>query len=191
MNAALASAPGLWWGLKRSFLSYLAGMPETKLSVSGGAAVSSEGLLFWPPVEGSGANAPSGPETAASPLMHPGFAEYFRGEIRFRAHRGMLYVRLGEPIVCRDGVRGTMSFLATQADGTQARVALAEFDAHPLTPSFEPPDPIQMWAGTGVRLMASGVSIFNGVYPVGESMEDFVCTATQLNPAGAVHVSAG
>jgi len=106
MKAPRAAQPGLRWEIKRSFLRYIARMPDGACSVTDGADPVDESAFRFEP---------------AGDLR-------FRGVVRFSGHHGFLFVRIADPELQVDGTRGTLTIA-----GEPARVPLVtcELSAEP------------------------------------------------------------
>jgi hypothetical protein len=141
--------PGLYWGVKRSFVAYIWRMPDGQAAVGRGARPLRNGDFFFEP-------RPS----------HAGSQVRFRGELRFAGHMGMLSVHMADPWIDLTGDRGELS-IGSARDGGWPRIALASL-------TFD--DPIEdgglvLLRASRVHLSAPAVPLFNGVYPEGESLE--------------------
>jgi len=144
MNAPRAAQPGLRWGIKRSFLRYIARMPDGACSVTDGADPVDESAFRF---------------ESAGDLR-------FRGDVRFSGHHGLLFVRIADPELLVDGTRGTLTVAGDprDPDGPE-RVPLVTFE---LTDAGD-----GTTNGTVVRLTPHGAELFNSVYPAGEPFDDF------------------
>lgn len=141
---------GMRWGVKSSFVSYVARMPDGAMSVTGGAASTDDGYVF-PVRDATDFDARTGSGTLR-----------FEGDLRFRAHAGMLQVRLADPEVETTGNGAWLTVL----DAAGERIPLC----HLGTP--HPAD------GGGIEiptaLTVQGVPYFNDVYPEGTSLDPIV-----------------
>ena len=151
---------GLTWPIKRSFVTYVLGMPD-------GRAGAVEGELPLPDLSVVFEHDPSVDAAA----LGDGWA--FRGDVRFAGHFGMLFVRIADPWLVRtdDGVLLTIADPDAQDDGP--RVPLATVTVEQTGPGE--------WASTSVALTAQGSELFNSVYPVGDPLDPF----TLRVPVGA------
>ena len=147
---------GLLWGIKRSFVSYVRGMPDGQGSVHDGAVPLGEDTILFP-----------ADPVPAAPAAGADHTWAFRGDVRFRGHAGMLFVRVAAPLVT---VRGDLAELSI--DDPYAR---PEADRVPLvTLRLEPgpaPEGADVWLGSDVRLTEAGAVLFNDVYQPGEPFE--------------------
>lgn len=151
---------GLTWPIKRSFVTYVLGMPD-------GRAGAVEGAFPLPDLSVVFEHDPSVDAAA----LGDGWA--FRGDVRFAGHFGMLFVRIADPWLVRtdDGVLLTIADPDAQDDGP--RVPLATVTVEQTGPGE--------WASTSVALTAQGSELFNSVYPVGDPLDPF----TLRVPVGA------
>ena len=151
---------GLTWPIKRSFVTYVLGMPD-------GRAGAVEGAFPLPDLSVVFEHDPSVDAAA----LGDGWA--FRGDVRFAGHFGMLFVRIADPWLVRtdDGVLLTIADPDAQDDGP--RVPLATVTVEETGPGE--------WASTSVALTAQGSELFNSVYPVGDPLDPF----TLRVPVGA------
>ncbi len=143
---------GLTWPIKRSFVTYVLGMPD-------GRAGAVEGAFPLPDLSVVFEHDPSVDAAA----LGDGWA--FRGDVRFAGHFGMLFVRIADPWLVRtdDGVLLTIADPDAQDDGP--RVPLATVTVEETGPGE--------WASTSVALTAQGSELFNSVYPVGDPLDPF------------------
>ncbi|MFB8387513.1 HtaA domain-containing protein [Microbacterium sp. NPDC055910] len=141
---------GLRWGIKASFIRYVAGMPDGVMSVTDGAVDTPEGFLF--PVRDS---------TQFDPRTGMGRIR-FAGDVRFRAHGGALQLRIAEPELVADE-NGATLFVGAVGD---TRLPVAALSA---------PRPAQ---GGGIEisatLTAEAVPYFNDVYAAGTALDPIV-----------------
>lgn len=136
----------LQWGVKQSFLNYLAGLPDGRAAVSPGVtALDDRAVIF-----------PAEPDRVGD--SEPGESVLrFSGEVRFGGHGGLLFVRIADPWLHLRGHEGEMTVsdpFLTEAPG---RVALVTFNV----PAMTGPGP---WTADEVRLTEAGSDIFNEVY---------------------------
>ena len=143
---------GLTWPIKRSFVTYVLGMPD-------GRAGAVEGAFPLPDLSVVFEHDPSVDAAA----LGDGWA--FRGDVRFAGHFGMLFVRIADPWLVRtdDGVLLTIADPDAQDDGPRLPLA---------TVTVEQTGPGE-WASTSVALTAQGSELFNSVYPVGDPLDPF------------------
>lgn len=146
-----AELPGLHWGIKASFLDYIARMPDARGTVSSGATpVRADEFVFEPAADRSDA---------------AGVFE-FRGEVRFAAHFGMLYVRIADPVITLGEDVGELSVRYPFGTGPATRLRLVTF-----TPPAAVTSARQRWSAHDVRLTAEGSEVFGNVYSAGERFE--------------------
>jgi hypothetical protein len=145
---------GLEWSIHRSFVRYIARMPDGRCSVTDGADVL--GSMTSPVFHFS----PAGQEQ-----RRDGMRLSFRGDVRFSGHHGLLFVRIADPVLTVTGSHGDLT-----VPGDEGSVELVQFDAAEL-------DDGRAWRGTSVRLSAGGAELFGGVYPVGEEFDELTFPA--------------
>ena len=149
---------GMRWGIKTSFIEYVRRMPDGQVAVGDGAVPVGTHEVFFtldPAV-------PPTPEAWA-----------FRGDLRVTGHYGMPFVRLARPRILLEGSSGTLTI--EDAEGGRrplVAVTLEQFDQLPGA---------AIWTGSDVRLAASGVPLFNDVYPAGEPFEPLTLTLPVLD----------
>lgn len=143
---------GLRWGVRRSFLSYVFGMPDGQASVGDGSrALPTEELCWEPDLR---------PQT-------DGWA--FRGDVRFEGHAGLMFVRIADPWVARHGTRVELTVADPYGAPDAPRLVLATAELS----EAEVTGDVQLWRGTDVRLTEDGSAVFNHAYPAGELFEPF------------------
>lgn len=138
------TSPGLVWGIKRSFLQYIARMPDGRCSATDGANLLDKSFHFSLDVDSGQA---------------VGIVK-FRGDVRFSGHNRMLFLRIAHPWLHTDtdGSAATLTI-----DGAPKRVILATLDL--LTEN-------DGHRGVNVRLSEHGSELFNLAYPAGEVLDD-------------------
>ncbi|MFC9841245.1 HtaA domain-containing protein [Rhodococcus sp. NPDC127530] len=147
---------GLVWRLKSSFLSYLARTPGAQTLVNGGAGTTSTGDFYFELADSSAFNRSTGLGTLK-----------FRGQVRFSAHHGMLFVLIADPWVTFGADSTIMSIV--EAEGypdTHRRiplVTLCKVDAVVIGDTVS-------WTAAPTHLASGAVHVFNDVYPVGEPL---------------------
>lgn len=143
---------GLVWGLKDSFLAYVAGCPDGTVELSPGTGQLPDGSFYF------------SPDPAAPPA-----ALHFRGGVRLRAHGGMLDVCLADPRV--DEISGQPVLTAeTWKDGVWQRISFADLSWLPAVAGTDDD------AGDGTvrtllaetRLHPEATALFDDTYPAGE-----------------------
>ena len=143
---------GLTWPIKRSFVTYVLGMPDGRAgAVEGAFPLPDLSVVF------------EHDRSVDAAALGDGWA--FRGDVRFAGHFGMLFVRIADPWLVRtdDGVLLTIADPDAQDDGP--RVPLATVTVEQTGPGE--------WASTSVALTAQGSELFNSVYPVGDPLDPF------------------
>lgn len=147
---------GLHWGIKGSFMDYIAAMPDSRATaIDGATPTSSDVLVFEPAIP-----TPPKPEDADLVLG-------FRGDVRFSGHAGLLFVRIADPWITVRRGRGVLTILDPYQPDTTPRLPLAHLTLVPQPA----PDGMRIWLGQDVRLTKEGTGLFNDVYPAGEPME--------------------
>jgi hypothetical protein len=150
--------PGLHWSLKRSFVDYVNHMPDGQSGVGAGAVATGPYEIVYPALQ-------SGRRTTADGTKER-FWE-FGGDVRFKGHFGMLFVRIATPTIFVSGGAGWMSIADPLTGDGGDRNVLVD-----LTLEQRPaPEGLEVWQSTDVRLNAACVDLFNGVYPAGEPFE--------------------
>lgn len=146
---------GLHWGIKASFMNYMAAMPDSQASAVGGATPTAGNLLVWEPA----GSPPSKPNTD--------LVLAFRGDVRFTGHGGLLSVRLADPCITTRGGEAVLTVLdPSRADpARRLRLACLTLETRPASGR------LRIWLSKDVRLAEEGTALFNDVYPAGEQME--------------------
>ena len=143
---------GLLWGIKRSFVAYVRRMPDGQGSIHDGAVPLGEDTILFPAAGGTSAD---------------GDTFTFRGDVRFRGHGGMLFVRVAAPVITVRGDRAELSIEDPYARADAERVPLVTLQLEP----GPAPEGAQVWLGSNVRLTEAGAVLFNDVYQPGEEFE--------------------
>jgi hypothetical protein len=153
---------GLTWGIKRSFIRYLAGVPDAVVSAAIGADVVEGDLFNFAPV-------PNNPDSFSGRCSYD-----FRGDVRLRAYYGMLFLQLLTP---RIDINGDMAILSVATGSAQAEPAseaactqyvqlaiLTDVHTQQVGQDF-------LWFSNQVRLTPDGSAFFNDQYPEGQEMD--------------------
>jgi hypothetical protein len=148
--------PGLMWGIKLAFLRYIFGQSDGRYSVTDGADVVNGRMIRFVP----------DPETTFDPATATGVLK-FKGDVRFSAHHGFLFVRIADPWLTVENGAGTLS-LAAHPGETPDRFPLATINVS----AAGPPD--GAYVGHNVALTEQGSELFNEVYPPGERFDDLI-----------------
>lgn len=156
--------------MKRSFLDYVARLPDGRVSTTDGVTHTPDGEFLWAAAD----RHEDVPEAADRSLG-------FVGDLRYGGHGGLLFVRLADPCVTLRGGVGTVSVADTFDETHQMLVPLVTFD---VTRWDQQPGVEIMRADT-VRLTARGATMFNMVYPAGELFEPITMTWPVDRPGGA------
>ncbi|WP_427131954.1 HtaA domain-containing protein [Pseudarthrobacter sp. S9] len=145
---------GLTWGIKRSFIAYIRGLPDGAVSTADGAtATESSGFCFAP--ESSDYDVARGSGTLR-----------FRGDVRVAGHHGMMFVRLLDPWIEFHGGRGILS-ISTGDGGGHDRTAVGFLRAS--TPREV--DGFLVWEHVDVVISPEGSELFDGQYAAGQPMD--------------------
>lgn len=148
-------ATGLMWPIKQSFLRYIAGMPDGRAILAGGARVSErDGVIFA-----------AGDRPDYSAATGEGTVR-FVGEVVFHGHFGMMRIRIADPWLRIAGGRGTLLI----DGGADRRLALVEAAIDFAVDCGHRP----VWHARDVRLTGDGSDLFGGVYGAGEPFDRFV-----------------
>lgn len=147
---------GLLWGIKRSFVAYVRRMPDGQGSIHDGAQLIGEDTIHFPAVEQL-EPAPEGADRRWT----------FGGDVRFRGHAGMLFVRVAAPVITVRGDRADLSIDDPYARPDADRVPLVTLRLQP----GPAPEGAQVWLGSDVQLTEAGAVLFNEVYQPGEPFE--------------------
>ncbi|GAA5192246.1 hypothetical protein GCM10023346_13740 [Arthrobacter gyeryongensis] len=152
----MSEAPevGLVWGVKASFLNYLAHTGDATTSVIGAAAPTTTGRFYF------------GPDAAQ--IVDPTAETMtlkFCGEVQFLAHHGVLRVEICDPWVTFSGSGSYLSIAIPNTQGTRIPLASLEFAPPSVT------EGVAMWSALPTRLTAEGIAIFDGFYSEGESFD--------------------
>ncbi|MFV8054667.1 HtaA domain-containing protein [Mycobacterium sp. 48b] len=140
--------PGLYWGIKRSFVSYVARMPDGRATAGLGAQPLPNGdFLFLPDT------------------THDSDEFRFRGDVRFSGHMGMLWVRIADPWIDVETNQGELSIASPADSESRLRLASVTFDDH-----IDDRGHVVLHASV-VRLLGESLSIFNDVYEEGQLLE--------------------
>ena len=149
--------PGLYWSIKRTFISYVLRIADGQVMGSPGVTVVDAGTFVFAPAE-------EAPDAAAPGLMA------FRGELRLQAHNGALGVRIANPrvLLAGDASDERAAVVIDDPEGASRGVPLVTFLAA-ADPAVE-----GRWTGTDVRLTVEAVPLFGGYYGEGEVFDDLV-----------------
>jgi hypothetical protein len=145
---------GLTWGIKRSFIDYIAGLPDGAVSAADGATVIEPGRFCFAP-EGSDYNIARGTGVLR-----------FRGDVRVAGHHGMMFVRLLDPWIELSGGRGTLSISTGDGSG-QERTEVGTLRAA----AAREIDGYLVWEHVDVLISPAGSELFDGQYAAGQPMD--------------------
>lgn len=145
----------LCWAFQRSFVDYVARLPDGRIAAADGAEVLDDGSFAFPAAEAA--------EEATG-------ARRFAGSISFTGHHGMMAVTISAPALL-PGARADSPALLTIEDPFEPgqRMALAT-----VAPDAAAP-----------RLTEQGADLFQGIYPQGMALEPLLLdrpTPTHTHP---------
>ncbi|WP_188110711.1 HtaA domain-containing protein [Aeromicrobium ginsengisoli] len=141
---------GLHWGIKSSFLDYVGRTPDGRASLHDGVTATEGNVMVFEP------------DPEASDVDAGTFA--FRGDLRFAAHAGMMFVRIAHPLVKVTDGRGEMTVVEPRDVEGDTRLPLVRFTLEPRPTNED----LRIWLATDVALTVEGVALFNDVYQVDE-----------------------
>lgn len=166
MNPASASPdplppPGLSWGIKRSFIDYITGLPDGSVSATDGATVAETSLFCF------------SPESSDYDVARGTGVLRFRGDVRLAGHHGMLLVRLLDPWVTFTSGGGILS-ISTGVGGGQDRTTVG---------FLSPSTPVEtggslVWEHVDVVISPEGSELFDGQYAAGQPMDPLFIRVT-------------
>jgi hypothetical protein len=148
---------GLSWGVKASFTRYVDSMPDGRRGAGYGATEVDGGVFFFELEDASGFDA----------ATRTGIVKY-RGDVRYKAHGGMLFVMIVDPWLEFRGDSTSLTVVdADRWPERDHRITLAT-----LLPDERGSDRLPSgWEALEARLSPQGVDVFNDVYSVGELLE--------------------
>jgi hypothetical protein len=159
---------GMLWGIKRSFVAYVRRMPDGQGSIHDGAVPLGEDTILFPPADTTATHTTATGSTATGSTATDGARTFaFRGDVRFRGHAGMLFVRVAAPLITVREDRAELSIEDPYARADADRVPLVTLQLRP----GPGPEGAQVWLGSDVRLTEAGAELFNDVYQPGEPFE--------------------
>jgi hypothetical protein len=148
---------GLSWGVKASFTRYVDSMPDGRRGAGYGATETDGGIFFFELDDASEYDVDTG----------RGVVKY-RGDVRYKAHGGMLFVMVVDPWLEFQGDSASLTVIdAERWPERNQRITLAT-----LLPDEQGSECLPSgWASLEARLSPQGVHVFNDVYSVGELLE--------------------
>jgi hypothetical protein len=154
---------GMRWGVKESFLDYIARTPGSQVSVTEGAGFVAPAREFTFPLSGT---------AGFDPKNGTGLLE-FGGDVRFAGHFGFLYLPLTRPLIEVRSDVALLSFVVPDGrDGDADPVVVAELD----WPAPDRSATGLVWRCERVVLAESAVGLFNGSYRGGEALASITVT---------------
>ena len=148
---------GLTWGIKRTFMEYISGLPDGAVSASDGARVLASGEFCF---------APDGSEF--DPARGTGVLR-FRGDVRVAGHHGMMFVRLLNPWVEFAAGHGILSISTGDGRGKERADVGSLRTAAPRNM-----DGFLVWEHVDVAVSEAGSELFDGQYAAGQAMDPLV-----------------
>lgn len=139
---------GFAWAVKRSFVGYIRSVPDGRIAVGEGAAITADAEFHFP---FSGMSWTEPEETSLQ----------FAGAVAFTAHHGILVVALRRPRLALKDAEG--SLLITAANG---EVPIARFALPDARTAYN----VTMWSDVVPTLTSQGRTVFGDSYDVGEAM---------------------
>lgn len=144
---------GLRWGIKASFVRYIASMADGTRRISGGAHDLHDGAFLFPIADSGGFSTQSGTGSLR-----------FSGQIEFVGHLGMLYVCISTP------------WLQTDRDGTTLTIQVGNGGDRIPFARGGPVEPVDRDTGQclqlrHLQLTVEAADLFFDVYPAGESVD--------------------
>ena len=147
-------ASGLYWTIKRSFVSYVASTADGSHSMSEEVEVDDTGTFLFP--------------LARAEQDGTAWTLRFTGDVRFSGHFGMLFVAIADPwLTASAGGRGELSIADVAVPAGAARIVIA---------SIEPAGPLPyaghlVWPPLTPELSSEGAELFGGAYPEGQALD--------------------
>lgn len=148
--------PGMSWGIKRSFTQYIEAMPDGRRGAGHGATEMPDGTFFFELADAANFD----------PQTRQGILKY-QGDVRYKAHQGMLFVMIVDPWLEFNGDSVELSIVdAERWPDTDRRMVLATLEADEAGGALPPG-----WEQMDALLSQAGVNMFNDVYPLGDPLE--------------------
>ena len=145
---------GLHWPIKRSFIRYVARMPDGQVLGGHGVRLLDASTFVFSPESSDDASVLA-----------------FGGEVRLQAHGGALAVRIANPQVDLGGDPAVLS--VDNPEGSGPRVRLVTFAASATSAGAGHTS----WTGTDVRLTVEALPLFGGYYGEDEPFDDLTIVA--------------
>jgi hypothetical protein len=146
---------GLSWGIKRSFIDYINGLPDASVSAVDGATVDEAGHFRF------AADSSDYDTVRGTGILR------FRGDVRLSGHHGMMFVRLLDPWIAFTGGRGILSISTGDGIG-QDRTAVASLRSGAPHQAAEGS---LVWTDVEVAITDEGSELFDGQYAAGQPMD--------------------
>lgn len=148
---------GLSWTMKKSFVSYIARMPDGRVSVTDGADLIAPDVFRYAYTECS----VEGSDT----VLH------FHGDVRFAGHSGFLFVGIADPFITMTDGGAVISVLTPQTRLEPAERIL--FATAEMSTQAQTGAGCIVYRASNVRLLADGADLFGGVYAIDDLLDDF------------------
>lgn len=152
---ARPNLPGLTWGIKRSFTSYIVGLADGRYSATDGASLTGENRFNFVPGAGSNFDARTG----------RGILK-FRGTVRLSGHFNILSVTVADPWIEFHQDHALLTIPGT-GRGRGLRVPLALLAASPPDGDGE----WLVWETIPASLTAECLPVFENRYAEGEELD--------------------
>lgn len=138
---------GMAWAVKESFVQYVQSMPDGRILLREGAAVTNTRQFYFPfrSLDQSDGN----------------FVLQFGGEARFLAHHGLMSVSICNPKI---NVGPDGACLSIEQGNEIVHLA------HLNLPAVSVEEGINMWANVPVALTSAGAAVFADSYSAGETL---------------------
>lgn len=148
----------LCWAFQRSFVDYVARLPDGRIAAADGAEILGDGTFAFPAVEAADETPGEATASRGSATSTHGIRR-FAGSISFTGHHGMMAVTISAPALLPDTEPGGAELLMIDDPFEPGqRMALAT-----VAPSSAAP-----------RLTEQGADLFLGTYPQGMALEPIV-----------------
>lgn len=169
MESSASLPAGLYWGVKRSFLRYIAMLPDGGYEASEGAALVDDAVFRFVPATDDADEDVADGAVAEERIFR------FRGSVLLQGHGRLLRVRIADPWF-HFGPNGSRLSVCDPVRRSEdgARLVLAG-----VTASRSSAGDVRCWTDLPVHLDAAGVSLFGGQYDAGEELSPVTIIANQ------------
>jgi hypothetical protein len=156
-SAAHQALEGMVWGVKSTFLNYVAQSPGSRQQTGFGSGRTASGEFFFAMSDDSEFDR----DSLTGRLR-------FQGLVQLSAHRGMLRVQLINPWLTVAKTEATLCVLDTSRPlEDDARIDLVRVVLDPPTTDGQ----TIMWQSADTYIAESASALFNNVYPAGEPFD--------------------